>query len=140
MAFKDRLQAAIDERGGRTQENLYHIAELAREVAPDFTVAYLTRLLLGHPARPIDYQALAVALRVTPGFFIDDEVNVEEENRRKVEQFLSDRVELPHMTGRFIEHIATTVGLRERVFAIDDLYVLFNDYIELNHEEDNELT
>ena len=140
VAFKDKLQALIEERGGRAQENFYHIAELAREIQPDFTPAYLSRLLLGHPARPEDYQALAAALRVLPADLVDSPDTTEAENLRKVHKFLSERMKRPDLYEPFVEHLVTSAEFRVQNLETDDLYIQFNDFIELWHSERDELT
>ena len=140
MAFKDKLRSLIEEKGGRTPENLSRIAGLAREIVPDFTPKYLARLLLGHPARPEDYQALAVALGVPPHSLIDDPESMEQENLRKVRKFVSDRMGRPDLEEEFIEYLCANVKFRSPNLTPDDLYSSFNEFLEIIHEDEEELT
>ena len=140
MAFKDKLQALIEETGGRTQENISKIASKARQVQPDFTPRYLSLLLLGQPARPEDYQALAAAFGVMPADLVDDPVSVANENRRKVSEFLSNRVHRPDLIEPFINYLNSSVKFRDQNLDPDDLYLQFSDFMDLQLGDDDELT
>lgn len=135
MAFKEKLDELIKARGGKTPENFYHIVDLAREVAPDFTERYLTRLLLGHPPRPIDYQALGAAFGVSPSELIDDPKFFESENKSRARNFASDRMGRPDLAGRLIECVETG-RYRYEMITEQELYFWFKSILESLYEED----
>ena len=140
MALKDKLLTLLEETGGRTQRNISRIAFKARQVQPDFTPRYLSLLLLGQPARPEDYQALAAAFGVMPADLVDDPVSVGDENRRKVANFLSNRVHRPDLLEPFMSHLNEAVRFREQNLDPDDLYLQFSDFMDLQLGDDDELT
>ena len=130
MAFKHVLKAKIEANGGNTQENVSRIASLARIVQPDFTLAYLTKLMLGFPARPEDYQALAAALGISPTDLVEGTESRERENRNKAREFVSARLKKPELADAFVKHVEASAKFRDQNLVHTDLYVLFNDYDE----------
>ena len=140
MAFKDKLKATIEAKGGNTQENLSHIADLARAVQPDFTLAYLTRLLLGYPARPEDYQALGAALGISPADLVERNESKEAENRRKAGQFVSERMKRPDLAEQFEQYVEGSARFRTQNVTSDELYVLVHEFFESICDDDEELT
>lgn len=138
MAFKNLLQKAIETNGGRTPENLSRIVGLAREIQPDITLRYLSRLLTGHPARPEDYQALGAALGVSPANLIEDEKPKLADNRRKARQFAIERMKRPDMAEDFVMMLETAGKFRNQILAYDDMYVVFNELLQSIYGSDDE--
>ena len=138
MAFKDKLLAAINARGSQNAENLTRIAHLARKVRPDFSLAYLTKLMMGHPPREVDYQALAAALGISPADLIDENVSRNIENSRVVRKFLIDRMDRPDLIHEFTDYLEKSTSFRNQVLTHRDLYVLFRNYLEMNYDEPND--
>lgn len=129
MAFKDRIRALIENHGGMTEENLVHIAELAREVEPDFTMRYLINLLNGFPPRNNDFNALGIALGVSPSEFLDHE-------HKKIEDFVCNRMKRPDLAQQFHQYVVGNASFRNKSPEYLDLYPLFHEFlIEKNDDE-----
>lgn len=137
MAFKDKLNELIERKGGKSRENLERIVRNAKKIQPDFTLAYLSRLLMGFPARDEDYQALGAALGVSPSELIDDPDFFESENRQRARKFASDRMKHPELSDRLAECIEPG-RFRKEIVTEQELYFWFNSILESLEDEDAE--
>ena len=136
MAFKEKLRELLDKQGGRSPENLERIARKARSVQADFTLAYLSKLLMGFPARDEDYQALGAALGVSPTELIDNKELFESENRKKARKFATERMNRPDLAERLIQCIELG-RFREEVVSEQELYLWFSHILESLEDEGN---
>lgn len=119
MSFKDHLKQAIEDSGGATSDNLISIAELAREIAPDISPAYIRRLLFGQPPRDRDRLALEHAL----GVDLD-----EHEERQDLMRFALNNLPTKLEADRFVKFALSNTSFRDKKLSEYDKGIILDQF------------
>ena len=127
MAFKDILREAIEKFGDITSDNLSAIAEAAREIAPDITVAYINRLLAGQPPRGRDRLALEFAL----GIDLDEDLG-----RRPISEYAEQKFQTRLEKNNFVKFVNLNASFRDKNLGEKDLDIL---YFQFTNRSDLEI-
>ena len=113
MAFKDELRKLIQQSGSDNPEDLPSMVTRLREVAPDITPQYLSRLLAGHPPRDIDRQAVTHALEPDCDKWLSQFWPLEDVERRRIARIAFLRRFKSHVLARkFVDHLDSVASFR----------------------------
>jgi len=129
--FKDVLRELIEKNGGLKPGNLARLSDKIREFKPEFSVAYLRRLLSGYPPTKEDREAISQALEPAHERWMSDHWRVEEVYDRKLASLASQITKSQVLAVELVDDFKSQVSHRNMVSSDTEVSKILLDL----HEE-----
>lgn len=110
--FKDVLRELIEKNGGLKPSNLARLSDKIREFKPEFSVAYLMRLLSGYPPTKEDRAAISQALEPPHEKWMSDHWRIEELDDRKLASSASQITKSQVLAAELVNEFKNDVSHR----------------------------
>ena len=128
--FKDVLRELIEKNGGLERSNLARLSDKIREFKPEFSVAYLMRLLSGHPPTKEDREAISQALEPAHEKWMSDHWRVEEVDDRKLASLAYHFTKSQVLIVRLVNDFKNRVSHRNMMPSNPEAIKIFSELYE----------
>ena len=134
--FKDVLQEMIEKNGGLNRDNLLRLSDKIRRFKPEFSAAYLQRLLSGHPPSREDREAISQVMEPAAEKWMSMYWGVEEVGHRRFARIASRHTKSPVIAKELVEGLLDEVNYRNMALPDHDVEKILKDLISMKELED----
>ena len=126
-AFKDILRDLIERNGGVNHSNLVRLSDKIREFKPEFSVAYMRRLLFGHPPSPKDREAISQVLEPSSERWMSTYWRVEEVDNRQLAKLALEFTKSRMLAAKLVSDLSERVSYRNMSLSDDEARKIFGE-------------
>lgn len=126
--FKDVLRELIEKNGGFSRGNMARLSDKIREVKPEFSVAYLRRLLFGQPPSRKDRLAISLVLEPPSKRWLSMYWEIEDLDTRHIAELASRYTRNPTFVRESVEYVLERVKYRDRSLSEDDVKIILREF------------
>ena len=129
--FKDVLRELIEKNGGLSSSNMERLSDKIRKFKPEFSAAYLRRLLSGLPPSREDRVAISQVLEAASERWMSIHWNVEEVGNRYLAALALQHTKSPVIAAKLVDALLVRVNYRNISLSDDEVHKVFGElYLE----------
>lgn len=125
--FKDVLRELIEKNGGLSRSNMVRLSDKIREFKPEFSAAYLRRLLSGLPPSREDRAAISQVLEPASERWMSIHWNVEEVENRYLATLALQHTKSPVIAAKLVDDLLVRVNYRDRSLSENEVHQIFRE-------------
>ena len=125
--FKDALRDLIEKNGGLNRGNLERLSDKIREIKPNFSAAYLRRLLSGYPPSREDREAISQVLEPESERWMSMYWDVEDVDKRELARLASQHTKSPVLAKELVDGLLDRVSYRDKKLSENDVHRIFEE-------------
>ena len=130
--FKDVLRDLIEKNGGLGRGNLERLSDKIREIKPDFSAAYLRRLLSGYPPSREDREAISQVLEPESERWMSMHWDVEDVDNRELATWAAQYTKSHVLVKKFVDDLLDRVSYRDKKLSENDAHIILRELYEEN--------